>query len=236
MRHSGYIRNDNLTGNILPDAVCQIGGFVSELIRINQFPKHNSGRLFVRNLNSHGSLSRNRCLNPDVGSRQVKHDIILQAEDPADLDSHLRDQFIACYRRPADDIGDFYIYTEGFEYFGQLGRGAAKFFLRCSVSVSGRIFQQRNRREDVFRFYGLLPGRNLLLHSGNAGIDIFPVCFGFSGPFCGCAFRRLRGRTLSFFLFHKVISAGTAAFRLHKVIPCRNILFVFDRDPGNLKI
>ena len=112
VRHFRNICHHCFTCNIFSHSKRKLRFRLLEFFRLEQIPKHNCTVFLIRNFDSHSSLTRDRCLDPDIRSSQIQFDIISQAYDLADLHSHFRLKLITGNRRAAAYIGNCYIYSE----------------------------------------------------------------------------------------------------------------------------
>ena len=78
---------------------------------MNSFVSRSSRRgtgllVFVRHLDTDSRFSGNRCLNTDIGRRQIQLDVIRKIDNPADLHALIRGQLIPGDRGAAAYVGD----------------------------------------------------------------------------------------------------------------------------------
>ena len=95
MRHLLDIRDDRLSLDIPSDGKCKTSPAGAELLCLKEFSERDCLRFLVRNLDTNGSLSRDRCLDTDLRRLKRKLNVILKVDNPAHLDSGSRLQLIA---------------------------------------------------------------------------------------------------------------------------------------------
>ena len=98
MRHLHNICHNNLPCDISSCCESNLGSTLLKFFRFQKIPQHHWGSLFVRNLDSNCSFSRDRRFNTNVSGRQIQFDIIGKTDNLTDFYSLLRLKFIACHR------------------------------------------------------------------------------------------------------------------------------------------
>ena len=94
------------------------------LLKFLRFQKLTQGHRavgLVRHLDTDSRFSGNRCLNTDIGRRQIQLDVIRKIDNPADLHALIRGQLIPGDRGAAAYVGDTDAHAEVVKRLLQLG-------------------------------------------------------------------------------------------------------------------
>ena len=90
VRHLGNIGYHRLACDIFSGCKGQTGGMLLKFLRFQKLTQGHRAVGLVRHLDTDSRFSGNRCLNTDIGRRQIQLDVIRKIDNPADLHALIR--------------------------------------------------------------------------------------------------------------------------------------------------
>ena len=121
VRHPGNIGYHRLACDIFSGCKGQTGGMLLKFLRFQKLTQGHRAVGLVRHLDTDSRFSGNRCLNTDIGRRQIQLDVIRKIDNPADLHALIRGQLIPGDRGAAAYVGDTDAHAEVVKRLLQLG-------------------------------------------------------------------------------------------------------------------